>query len=363
MDFILTAGLLIIVLSILVFVHEGGHYLAAKACGVRVTEFMLGLPGPRIGFTRKGTRFGVTAVPLGGYARVTGMEVGEVSPYLEQVLAFVYREGTVYLEDVAEACNIQVEEARFALDQLVSWGSIVAPLKTDEYNVYRSTASVPSERNYKELFGHAVYAQGEARPVADAHALFESERSQQFRFKAFWQRALILLAGPAVNLLVALVCFVIIYSVLGIDLQVKATGEVKHVVLDPLQAIMVGCQYIAATVLGVLGLFNPSTAGETLSQSSSLVGIAVLLKSSFEQGFINFLMLSSLISISLGIMNLIPIPPLDGGRFMVELYQAITRKSMSTKALARISTFGFALLILLFVFVTNQDIQRFILPG
>ena len=44
---------------ILVFIHEGGHYLAAKAFGVRVTEFMIGLPGPSIGFTWKGTRFGI----------------------------------------------------------------------------------------------------------------------------------------------------------------------------------------------------------------------------------------------------------------------------------------------------------------
>ena len=66
-----------VVIGFLVFIHEGGHYLAARAFGVRVTEFMLGLPGPSVGFTRGGTRFGVTAVPLGGYAKVCGMEAGE----------------------------------------------------------------------------------------------------------------------------------------------------------------------------------------------------------------------------------------------------------------------------------------------
>lgn len=50
-----------LLLGFLVFIHEGGHYLAARACGVRVSEFMIGLPGPSIGFTRGETRFGITA--------------------------------------------------------------------------------------------------------------------------------------------------------------------------------------------------------------------------------------------------------------------------------------------------------------
>ena len=68
-----------IVLGILVVIHEGGHYLASRAFGVRVTEFMLGMPGPNIGFKKWGTKFGVTPILLGGYARVCGMEPGEMS--------------------------------------------------------------------------------------------------------------------------------------------------------------------------------------------------------------------------------------------------------------------------------------------
>ena len=51
-----------IVLGILVVIHEGGHYLASRAFGVRVTEFMLGMPGPNIGFKKWGTKFGVTPI-------------------------------------------------------------------------------------------------------------------------------------------------------------------------------------------------------------------------------------------------------------------------------------------------------------
>ena len=91
-----------LILGFLVFIHEGGHYLAARAFGVRVTEFMLGLPGPNIGFTKWGTKFGVTPFLLGGYAKVCGMEPGEMSPHLEPVLAALYRRGTANMEDIAQ---------------------------------------------------------------------------------------------------------------------------------------------------------------------------------------------------------------------------------------------------------------------
>ena len=76
MDIVLMILYATIVLGFLVFIHEGGHYLAARAFGVRVTEFMLGLPGPSVGFTRAGTRFGVTAVQMGGRWKGGGREEG-----------------------------------------------------------------------------------------------------------------------------------------------------------------------------------------------------------------------------------------------------------------------------------------------
>ena len=106
MDILIMIVCAVISIGFLVFIHEGGHYLAARAFGVRVTEFMLGLPGPSIGFTKGETRYGVTAVPLGGYAKVCGMEAGPLQPHLQKVLASLYRRGTANMEDVARDCGI-----------------------------------------------------------------------------------------------------------------------------------------------------------------------------------------------------------------------------------------------------------------
>ena len=338
---------LVIILSVLVFVHEGGHYLVARALGVRVTEFMLGFPGPNIGFTWHGTKFGVTAVPLGGYARVCGMEPGEESPHLAGLMRVVYERGTVDMEDAARELGITDDEAFAGLEELVEWGTIEMPRETDEYNTYRAPA-------------RDGYESGQPRTVPNQQALYESERSQQYRSLGFFKRCAILLAGPAMNLLFAIVMFVIIYSIMGFDVVDQATGAVTHMTVDPGRAIMAGFNYIGMVFMAILGLFNPQTAAETVSNSTSIVGIAVMSKSAFDAGLANFLSFSAMISVSLGLMNMLPIPPLDGGRFVIEIYQLIRRKSITMRALNALSAAGMMLFIGFFLIMLNQDIQRFV---
>ncbi len=356
-----------IVLGVLVFIHEGGHYLAARAFGVRVTEFMLGMPGPRISFKRGETRFGVTCVPLGGYAKVCGMEGGEIKPHIEQVLASIYRRGTATMEEVAADCGITDDEAYEALEELVEWGSVEPPTKADKFNTYRTPEVKPTKRQIrKALKRHLPAPQstelGSPRVVENAHELYESEYSQQYRSKPFWKRSIILLAGITVNLLFAIAVFIFIYSVIGFDIQMPDSGEIVHRTLAPLQSIQMGFYYIAAVFQAILGLFNPATAAQTVSESTSIIGIAVLSQQWFAAGVIPALEFTAMISVSLGLMNLLPIPPLDGGRFVVEIFQKITSKVVSTRAMSYMSVAGMILFVGFFIVMLNQDIQR-ILTG
>ena len=119
MDILLTILCCLIVLSVLVFIHEGGHFITARLFGVRVSEFMLGLPGPRLSFKHNDTRYGVTCIPLGGYARVCGMEPGNMKPHLAEVLEFVHTTGKVTIQFTAHELKISKDEAEDALDELV----------------------------------------------------------------------------------------------------------------------------------------------------------------------------------------------------------------------------------------------------
>ena len=147
---------------------------------------------------------------------------------------------------------------------------------------------------------------------------FRKGISQQYRSLPFWKRTVILLAGIAVNLLFAVLVFVVVYSIVGVDMTNSQTGEVSHITMSPLRSVEVGFAYIGAVVQMVVSLFNPQTAADVVSNSTSVVGIAVMSKTYAEAGLLEFVFFMAMLSVSLGIMNLLPIPPLDGGRFVIE---------------------------------------------
>ena len=354
-----------IALGLLVFIHEGGHYLASRLFGVRVTEFMLGLPGPSVGFRHGRTRFGVTIIPLGGYARVCGMEPGEMSPYLQRAMASVYARGEALMEDVAIDCGISDDDALAALEELVEWGTITGPKSSDQYNMFRTPEIRPTRGEIKKakkggLAEPIAYREGEARPLADPQAFFEEEYKQQYRSLPFWKRSIILVAGVTVNIVAAILLFVVAFSIFGVDMADPTTGETMHYTVDPLRSIQAGFNYIGLVIQAVANLFNPATAAETISNSTSVVGIAYMSKMYADAGFSSYLSFIAMLSVSLGVMNLLPIPPLDGGRFVVEVYQRIRRKVVTPRAMNYLSFIGVGLFILLFVVMMNQDIQRFI---
>ncbi len=358
----------VLVIGLLVFIHEGGHYLAARAFGVRVTEFMIGLPGPNIGFKRWGTKFGFTAIPLGGYAKVCGMETGKMSPDLQAVIASVYRRGTATLEEAAFDCRISDEAALDALEELVEWGTVTPPTRHDEYNTYRTPEYIPSSREVRAakrlcMPMPTTLAEGTPRRFSDAEELYKSEYSQQYRSLPFWKRSVIVLAGIAVNLLFAVLAFVVVYSVIGVDYTNPSTGETGHYNATPWQSIQIGFSFIVMTFQAILGLFNPETAAQTVSESTSILGIAVMSKDYFAAGLADALFFMGAISVSLGLMNLLPIPPLDGGRFLIEIIQKVTRRDVPMNVLGYVSMAGMALFLLFFVFMLHQDIQRFIFPS
>lgn len=427
MDWIIVIIAGVVLLSLLVFVHEGGHFLAAKLFKVRVTEFMIGLPGPSIGFTRGGTRYGLTAIPLGGYARVCGMESGEEDPLLADALACVNRHGSMDAEHLACALGIEEDHADELLLTLSGWGSVTTPkggLVADTY--------LSCERG--------GFAKGEAREVADPEHLLAEERKGTYRALPTWRRIVILLAGPAFNLLLAVLIFVVLYSAHGVyeptntissvvdgspayeaglqagdriveisgvqilnweqlNGQLDSYGEGDEVSIvyerggnresttvqlysgaddtvalgvtagyelvhwSVFESLKASLGYIGQVTVAVVGLFMPSTAVETLEQSTSVVGIAYMARDAAGMGVAAFSALGAALSISLGLFNLLPIPPLDGGKILIEVIQRIARRDVPIRLVNGLTMVGIALFLVLFVYLLFQDISRFVIGG
>lgn len=416
----------VVLLSIVVFIHEGGHYLAARAFGVRVSEFMIGLPGPSVGFVRGGTRFGLTAIPLGGYARIAGMETAPEDPLLADALAYVHRHGQTTVSDLAFGMGIDEDRAESLVYMLSSWASITTPKGRFSDDVYLAPA-------------REGFAKGEPRAVADPGALLDSEREGTYHGLPYWKRLVCLFAGPLANLVFAIIIAVILLSAHGVyqasttlgdvvadspaaaaGLQAGDTilsidgtqtptwedlssviaehevgdtvsvsyargdgvGEVECTLYDssghPALGIYAGKElvhlgvgeslresgnYIVQVVQAVGKLFNPATARQTLDNSTSVIGIAYETKAAADQGLLSLLSIAIAISASLGIMNLLPIPPLDGGKIVIETIQKVVRRDLPDRVNTYLSLAGVTLVVVLFVYLTFQDIGRYVLGG
>lgn len=443
----------VLLLSVLVFVHEGGHYLAARAFGVRVTEFFLGLPcRVRLSFkSRKvGTEIGVTPVLLGGYNRISGMEPA-TDELLAPCLAAVMRQGRVSVADVARELNCDEERVYGLMATLVDWGSIRAHYDPE-------LGEKPSQKTWPAAFetlardasglteydrGHdfslpGSTAAGEPCDLGlSAEELLSRERSHTYLGCGFLKRVAMLVAGPAVNVLLA---FLIVVGVLmgqgvsaidpspvlgaveqgsiadsagieagdrvvavggvqtqtwadvvtqlrsrlsdGADFQVtvERDGQDVDLAVDLPEGQQVDAIGVHATVTTyhptfaeasaaavdyagqvasfAVRLIMPQHTMEVLDQSSSVVGIAAMASEAASSGVWDFLTIAAAISMSLGFMNLLPIPPLDGGKILVEVIQLALRRELSPKVQNAISYVGLAFFLFVFVFVLRNDILR-----
>ena len=442
----------LVLLSALVFVHEGGHYLAARACGVRVTEYFLGLPCRwRLSFVskRNGTRVGVTPLLLGGYAMICGMDPVS-SEHAAAVLGHIHRAGTCSVEALADALGISEDEALDACIQLTEWGSIAPvydPAKGERAGTaaYASTyAAVPRDATGATVLDGRRFDRANATvrgapwtPPCSDEEFLARERARTYAGKGFAARACMLLAGIFVNLLSGFLLLMCIYSIVGIDVAqnvntiggveagsvaeevgiapgdaivaidgretttwedivyaiddartdgapfevvfehdgARSSAEVRLdadeglgvsvsyavVRLNPVDSARLTWSYIAETAHGIMQLFNPAQTLQMLDSSTSVVGISVMSARAAAAGPTTFLTLAALISFSLGLMNLLPIPPLDGGKFIIEIIQAVIGRELPLKVQTIVSYVGVALFLALFVYVLRNDIIRFII--
>lgn len=443
-----------LLLSILVFVHEGGHFLAARLFGVRVKAFYLGLPCKiRLHHESKklGTDYGVTPLLLGGYTAISGMEPVQ-NNHLAIILAYVQQMGRVSYEQAARDLNLSEDDVVDGLFTLNDWGSIEPYIaegeKLSSKEVPRYFQTVERDQlmrtkydRHHDFSGEKTHKTGTAQPLnMDAEAFLKQERSHTYASCGFWKRFTMLIAGIFINVLLGFLLLVVVFSVLGTpqaqnvnrigevapgslaqtsgliagdtittvgdatvdswtslveELQIHLssgvpfgitylrdgvaypaeitpsspgqklgiTAPTQIVRVSPLKGLTTAANYVGMTASYIVQLLNPQQTGYIIENSTSLVGISVMAQNAVSQGLSTFLLLAAAVSLSLGFMNLLPIPPLDGGRIVIEAIQAITKKTIPPRVVQVITFVGVALFLLLFFVLLRQDIVRFIIPS
>ena len=137
---------------------------------------------------------------------------------------------------------------------------------------------------------------------------------------------------------------------------VLATVETYHPTLA--EATSSTVDYVGTVATYVARLIQPSHTMEVLDQSSSVVGIAVMTGEAASEGAYDLAVVVAAISVSLGFMNLLPIPPFDGGKILIEAIQLVIRRPLPPRVVNALNYLGVAFLVFVFLFVLRNDVLR-----
>ena len=361
----------IIILSALIIVHEFGHFLVAKKFGIRVDEFGLGFP-PRIKklFTWKGTPFTLNWLPFGGFVKIFGENPAEIEPRSDlkgaQGLTSVSLDNFQSKNRVVQASVLVagvVGNFLFAWF-LISLGFIVglpAPanlsLPVENPHTIITTvlpatpaaiAGLKSGDVILALSRDEVYS--ELAP--EAASLFIAESIEPITF--------IVERGKSISTKVIVPKKGIVTDRLAVGISMDVIGIAK---LPPHKALWYGLkttsEFTLLTGRAIIIFIAQALGGVAdISGLTGPVGIVGMVGDARELGFVYLLTFTALISINLSIINLLPFPALDGGRLFFILIEVIIRKRISSKVFNIVNTAGFALLILLMLIITIQDLRN-----
>lgn len=328
----MTAIYAIVLFVLLIFPHELGHFIVAKAVGVKVNEFAFGM-GPALFQREKGeTLYSIRLIPIGGYcamegeneesdnprsfnnkpgwAKISVLVAGAAMNVLIAILALTIVAGvagsaTTTIDAVDEGgpayvAGIQAGDKVLYMNdtQIKDWSQVGATIAESPEKV-----AVTVERNGEELTVDAIPKQAE-----------------DGRY------------------------------VIGI------TAKVSH---DPAQALVNGVKSTwNMTIMMFQSLYMLISGDVPASDIAGPVGIVSMVSDTTSYGWYYFVSLVALMSINLAIINLLPFPALDGGRILFVLIRKITGKMISDDLEGKIHMIGMVLLLVLMIFATGNDIVR-----
>jgi regulator of sigma E protease len=344
--------------SLLIILHEGGHYVAAKATGMRVERFFLFF-GPTLwSFKRGETEYGIKAIPLGGYVKITGMNPEEEVP--PEVAHCSYYRQKVWKRIVVIAAGPAVNIAlAFAILFFVYFVNAQrVDQKVGEVRTGTPAAKVlqPGDR--------IVSVDGKSFP-----GLSQERRLERFGEQVASHECV----GRQVDGCLAATPVV---------LKISRDGEVRTIAVRPeydkangraligfsygAQSDQIGIGTAATRAWDSIWLVSTKTASifsriveeEQRKQISGIVGVSDVANQTLEVGIWPSLLLLALVSLSLGLINLLPILPLDGGHIFWAVVEKLRGRPVSLRVMERATVVGFALVLMLMVIGLTNDIGR-----
>jgi regulator of sigma E protease len=375
MDILTTILATLVLIVILVVVHELGHFIVAKLAGITVHEFGVGFPPRLASLIWRGTRYSVNAIPLGGFVKMLGEDSADGESEADRLRERGLSEAAVEREMAGSFgrkplwVRLAVLLAGVAMNfvlAVVLLGIAAAQPQPDRVAPITVTdvqAGSPADGTL-EVGDRIAAADGQTfERAADLLLYIQSHAGAPVTLR-------IERGGTAQELTVTPRVLTDEQRQAGIgaigfgwDSEVRdfpplADQPIKALGMGLDQTWSTAVQIPAAlgrTVLGLVGL-APNTG-----DARGPIGIAQIIGEVVREPLVVQLQLAALLSINLAVLNVLPFPPLDGGRIAVTLLEGARRRRLGREREALIYATGFVMLLLLVVLITIQDIQR--LPG
>jgi regulator of sigma E protease len=356
-----------IILLVLVLVHEFGHFIVAKFFKMRVDEFAFGFPPRLFSFKKGETEYSFNALPLGGYVKIFGENGEEEVSKSDLPRAFnrqkKYKQILVLVAGVT--MNILLAfvllTATYMLGTTTAENDIVSADKLTNKKVVVSSvlpgapAALAGFTQLDQLIslqaGDTVLAVQNSSDLPDFVAAHQNEPISITILRGGETKVLV--TEPASG-------FAPDKKIIGLSSGLIGTAKLPF-----WESLRIGAiatyEYTKLTFIGFFDLFSKLVRGNGSEAAASLtgpVGIVGLVGEAQASGITALLGFTALISINLAVLNILPLPALDGGRIVFVLIEAIMRRPLSFKFQNAVNGVSFLLLLALMILITYKDIIK-----
>ena len=342
----------VVLLGILIFVHEFGHFMVAKLLGVGVLKFSMGF-GPKIVGKRWGdTEYVISAFPLGGYVKLIGENPDEEVPPEDRTRSFSHQPVKKRLAIVIAGPVFNIVLAAVIFSVINCFG---VPLLTAE--VGGVMKGFPAEQAGIKVGDKVVAVDGKKVELwEDLSRMIEKSNGRELDLTVMRDEVYI---HARVQPRATVVKDIFGQERKAVKLGIESAGNYVTVRYDPLTGVLKGWaqtyQISKLTILGIIKLIERVIPAKTIGGPILIVQMAGKMA---KAGYLIFFHFMAVLSINLGILNLLPIPILDGGHLLFLSIEAVKGKPLSIKKMEIAQQVGLFLLILLMIFAFYNDIAR-----
>jgi regulator of sigma E protease len=361
----------IIILGVLIFVHELGHFLVAKKSGIRVDEFAIGFPPQIFSFKKGGTKYALNLIPFGGYVKIYGENSEDESVDKDAKDSFVNKSPWIQAAVLIAGVTFNIVFAWFLFLIVLMAGSptivdqtnrdFIKDAKVTITNVYEKSPagvaglksgdniiSISSTEKNSKIEKTFTGSDVTVKNVQDTIA--NSDGSVKFGIERIGQKSEISI-NPQEGIVGD-------KQAIGVSLEEIGTYALPIHKAFLQSFVMTGnaTQLIAVNLVQFLG--KAVIGHASLNEVSGPVGIVGIVGEAAQFGFIYLLSFTAFISINLAVLNVLPLPALDGGRLVMVLIEGVTKRKIKPTIVNWVNGLGFLFLILLMIVITVNDVIK-----